>query len=480
MTAGLNLKISLIPFMIFLLYGQSVLSQADFTIAPTACKGENITINNNSVNATSFVWDFCNDALLKTPILNQVSTAPGSIPVGLSLEYSNGNWYGFIANREGTLIRLDFGNNLKSIPVPFDLGNFSMLNGPSDIKIYNENGIWFGLVTNYYGGNLVRLSFGNSLGNIPSAYNLGNLGGWNTLYGVDIVKSDNNLFCFVTSQGTNSISVINFGSTISNNPVAADVLTYTDPLLNSPMKIQLQKISTGWIGMVTCIGNNKVVKLDFGLDLLITPSFNSLADIPLPAGLAFKQDGNSFSAFVESQSGTLYRFIFGSDPSNPPIIENMGNYGLLGPTYGISLIKQWPNWSLFAIDVLSRNIIRFDFLDECSDQSMKTSNEFEPVLVFQSPGEKSIELAAFDHLGNVTTKNSLINIDAKEAPSLIISNEGICVGNQVNFSATEVNGKSLKNFVWNFGDMSPTDTSRSPSHLYLSTDQLFCRIKSNG
>ena len=477
MTAGLNLKITLIPFMMFVLCGQAVLSQADFTAASIACKGENIVITNNSVNSTSFVWDFCNDALLKTPIVNQVTTAPGSIPVGLVLEYSNGNWYGFVSNREGTLIRLDFGNNLKSIPVPFDLGNFSMLSGPSDIDIYNENGTWYGLVTNYYGSNLVRLSFGNSLGNFPTAYNLGNLGSWNTLYGVDIVKSDNNLFCFVTSQGTNSISVINFGSSILNNPAAADVLTYTDPLLSSPLKIKLQQISTGWIGLVTCIGNNKVIKLDFGPDLLITPGFNSLADIPLPAGLDFKQDGNSFSAFVESQSGTLYRFTFGNTPSNPPIIENMGNYGLLGPTYGISLIKQWPNWSLFSIDVLSRSIVRFDFLDECAGQNSITSNAFEPTLVFQSSGEKSIELAAFDQIGNVTTKNSSINIEAKEAPSLAIFYEGLCVGHQVNFYATEVSGKSLKKFIWNFGDMSPTDANSTPSHLYLSAANYSVELK---
>lgn len=459
-------RITFIFLTVILLAAAGAHSQptAAFSAPPTSCLSESIFLKNTSSSSANYIWDFCQNALVQAPFFNSVATLNTSLPIGTKMAFNKGKWYGFVANREGGFSRLDFGSDPSSVPKTVDLGTFSMLNGPTEIALLQENGNWYGLVGNYYGNNLVRLSFGSDLGNVPLAENLGNLGGWSQIYGVDVVTDGSNVRAAITSNANNVISIVDFKSSITNSPTTSDVKSYTNPLIISPIKIKLQFQGSNWYGLTTSFGNDTVVKISFGTDLLNAPTFSVAASISQPAGLDLVQDGDKYIAMVCTFSGLLVRLNFGSDMSLTPALTNLSSS--LGPAYGMSLLKTWPNWSLFAIDALSNKFYRLDFFDNCNDGSMNTSTAVEPVVSYNSPGDKTIELLALSPTGEsvVSHRTTVLNLPA---PDIRIAFNNTCVNSQTTFTGIEQTSIGISNWFWNFGD-GGTSSSNPADHVYSS------------
>ena len=90
------------------------------------------------------------------------------------------------------------------------------MSNPSEISLVYESGQWYGLVLNSGNDRLIRLSFGTSLTNVPTAISLGNLDNWSAPRGLDVLLHDNDWYAFVTDFNRNTLSLIEFGSTITN------------------------------------------------------------------------------------------------------------------------------------------------------------------------------------------------------------------------------------------------------------------------
>jgi hypothetical protein len=68
--------------------------------------------------------------------------------------------------------------DLNQVPQAVNMGDISnILSQPVYMDIVSQNGNYYTLLTDHYAGNLLRLDFGNSLLNTPTATNLGNFGG---------------------------------------------------------------------------------------------------------------------------------------------------------------------------------------------------------------------------------------------------------------------------------------------------------------
>ncbi|HRN55127.1 MAG TPA: hypothetical protein PLL71_01675, partial [Agriterribacter sp.] len=101
---------------------------ANFSTPDTVCISEPVDITNLSVGATSYYWNFC--------VANINETAPTGVnlgnignelrmPVFMDYAYYDGNYYGFVVNHNpSSLVRLDFGNSLLNTPTAVPLGNF--------------------------------------------------------------------------------------------------------------------------------------------------------------------------------------------------------------------------------------------------------------------------------------------------------------------------------------------------------------------
>lgn len=80
---------------------------------------------------------------------------------GIQIIKENNNWWGFIIGGTGNerLLRLDFGNSLENIPTTNDLGNIAAFDFPNDLKIVKEGNTWYGITLNRWSGGSISNLF---------------------------------------------------------------------------------------------------------------------------------------------------------------------------------------------------------------------------------------------------------------------------------------------------------------------------------
>jgi len=145
-------------------------------------------------------------------------------PNGFYPVNDNGTWRLFVANRgNNSITRIDFGSSLKNTPAnAINLGNpGNILNGSTDIIIFNDCNQNTGFVINDFTNEIIQLNFSN-LTAIPTATSLGNIGNFNAPDAFSkIFRTGSDLFTFVTnaSPNSNSLSIMKFpGCTNSSIP----------------------------------------------------------------------------------------------------------------------------------------------------------------------------------------------------------------------------------------------------------------------
>jgi len=148
-----------------------------------------------------------------------------NIVVGTEMVYDSGLWYGFVSSRDNNeLLRLEFGSSLSNVPVEY--ADYAGLGSPGDVKFYKESGIWYCLMGLSNTGHLLRLSYTQGLGHVPIIEDLGDLGGWGSIYGLSVVSDAVGVKALVSSFSGNFYSIVDFGSSITNSPTSSDVLSF--------------------------------------------------------------------------------------------------------------------------------------------------------------------------------------------------------------------------------------------------------------
>src|SRR5260221_2571395 len=423
---SLTLVIALTGFLSLSLHAQSPL--ADFTFQAGGCLNQGKVYQNTSTNASSFVWDFSFHDL-NTPSNTQLSTAvPGhKIPTGITLISDMGTWYGFLMNRDGdNIFRFDFGGDPENVPTITDLGKFSgMLHGPQNLEFTQEGGVYYGILTNFNGGNLIRLNFLSGLGASPSAQNLGIFGGAITQpRGLDIVKDGSNYIAAVASYNTNKIALINFGNSITNNPTSGDLTDVPSGPIASPIGVRLMKDGANWYGFVASQGGNAINRLDFRLTLFSTVTQSTLYSLPGPTEIALQLEGDQFHLFSATSSGQLHHVVLGTSLSGIQFSQNLGNFGMLNNTFAFDLVRSSPVWYGFTADYLSGNVYRIKFKSNTTPGvSVDSSTKQNPdPVTYSIAGNYFVELTASSAMSsNVLLKS--FNVQNLQAPDITIASD---------------------------------------------------------
>lgn len=179
----------------------------------------------NSENNTLTRFDF-SSSFSNTPIGTNLGNVSGVLnyPTGICAIKDNGNWYVFVGNGlDNSIVRLDFGNSLLNTPVAKNIGNpGNLLYQPRDITILKYCGSIIGFVVDTQ-NNLTRLDFNNDITSIPVAMSLGNIGDFDFSHSLSkIFRAGPDLYSFVTNVSNNTITRIRFpgcnNSSISNFP----------------------------------------------------------------------------------------------------------------------------------------------------------------------------------------------------------------------------------------------------------------------
>ncbi|PZR30030.1 MAG: hypothetical protein DI535_00580 [Citrobacter freundii] len=290
--------------------------------------------------------DFGN-SLLNTPTPVSLGTVGGVVfntIQSLQVVKNEGKWYVIMVGGHSSsgiisrVVKVELGANITNTnPTGTNWGNIGNLAYPVDLHLFQEGSRWYGLTLNAENATLTRFDFTNSFDNVPIGQNLGNPGG-NFAYptGIYAIKENNNWYVFVTNDEENpNLIRLDFGNSLLNTPTALN-LGNPDKVLNKTRDIVFLKEC----GKITAFAVNgatydQLVRLEFGDDLLSKPkgvNLGNVGNLSFPHSISkFFRVGNDMYTFVTNvYSATITRLRFGgcsnasvpnSSAATPPVFS---------------------------------------------------------------------------------------------------------------------------------------------------------------
>ncbi|MBX2967377.1 MAG: PKD domain-containing protein [Cyclobacteriaceae bacterium] len=465
--------------LLFFGYCSNALSQCppqSFTVPETACINTDFLIENIPDDFAEYQWDFCAGDLKLTPS-SEIAASNTLLfrTRSIRIVQQGDQWYGFTidqANSPYRLIRFSFGSSLLNAPTITNLGNpQGLLNGSYDLQLYHENNVWYALVANSGGNNLLKITFGEGLDMVPTIEDLGSFGNLNVPNGIFIERVAGMLFAFVTNGGEAKITRLDFGNSINNTPV---VTSFPVPGAVTLRGLSLIRECNRWFGLVTSYGNNKVFWLDFVDGIQQVPQSGEITfftNYNFPANVSIVIDGAEYFAFIQSALGPLYKLSFGEsiiDKSGSGV--NLGNLDISPhENFALELIKVQSDWIGFSIDLTNRRLVRLTFPTTC-DASIPVYQGIQPPLVnYNSAGQKDITLTVQGFDGSINSLSEQINVGAGIAPDITFTSQNLCANHDIDFTSYNTS-ENITAYAWDFGD-SNNSSLPNPSHIFSTAGE---------
>jgi gliding motility-associated-like protein len=452
---------------VFQIINSVVFSQvANFIIPDTVCVNQTITAQNTSTGGVSYYWNFCSGNLGTAPIgLNMGNLGSLNNPVYSSINKDGNNYFVFITNiRDGSLTRLAFGNSLTNIPIATNLGNLGVMDlGIEGIQIKKDNltGNWIGLISWGQVDNLVRLNFGNSLNNIPTAENLGNIGNSmryaHTIY---TFTEGGKWYSFIVNHDPSGIIRLNFGNSLTNTPTVTNLGNIGG--LNGPVGLYPIEENGVWHIFVINRDDSSLSRLYFGNSLLNTPTGVNIGDIGgvlnFPRSISIIKDcGKIFGYVVNEGSNDIVRLTFPGGLLSIPTGTSLGNTANFSFPHHISeLFRVGDSLFAFIMNVDNSTISRLCF-PNCNNSSIPSSNLQNPhPFSYNTPGIYNISLVVNE--GLPTQSNICKDVFVKEPSIPVVTGDTtLCVGDPLNLISSGIIGNS---YLWT-GPNGYSSTSRN-------------------
>jgi len=387
------------------------IGQARFNIPESVCVGQSVTIENTSIGGSTFYWNFCSGSLSNLPLGENLGNIGNlNMPVYSSIIKDGVNYFAFITNHiAGTISRLDFGNSLSNNPIGTDLGNFGFLNRVEGIQIKKDkiNGNWYGLVSGFSSNYLARLNFGNSLQNTPSAENLGNVGnlmeGAHTLY---TFEENNNWYTLVGNYLTNRLTLLKFGISLGNLPTAEDLGNVGQ--LDGPVGFYPVQDNGNWYLYVANQKGNSISRLDFGNSLTKKPTGVNLGNVGsalnAPRSIVIIRDcGTVFGFVVNENNNDVVRITFPNGLTSQPSGESLGNIAKFDFPHHISQLFRDGDFVYALVTNVRNNTLSRLIFKGCSNPSLPSSALKDPPSIkYDTPGTFTVSLVVDDGLPTQT------------------------------------------------------------------------------
>jgi PKD repeat protein len=460
--------------------GNTVLScpLPGFTLPDTVCANAPFDLTNTTLGAERYAWDFCSGDLRGTPVAQEVMTITAArVPTNIATVSDGTQWYGFFFSRENnTLFRLDFGTSLNNAPSLVSLGNLGApLNRPEPLAFVQDQGQWYAFTSNFSdparasNSNLIRLNFGPSLTNRPSLTNLSNVGDkLLVVRGITIVKDGRNYVGVLTNAGNNTLTLVNFGNSVTNPISAANVIaTPAFPGTNNRLiNTSVIKNCDKWYGIVSSDVNGAIYKLSFGSQLFSLPAISPLniGTVRFPALSVLLNDDGGTYGFVSSELGNIFRLDFGNNWDETPRVTDLGYLGILSNTYGFTLTKEGSSYIGFGLGYMTNRLARIRFPNPCT-ASVQTSAQAAPAgLSYSGSGWQKIAMTAYNPDGNASVLTDSVFVRAPLVGTF--STDGQCVGGTTRFTAAPPGrGNRITAWHWDFGD-GTTGSGATVTHTY--------------
>ena len=226
-----------------------------------------------------------------------------------------GNWSVFVTNGNtsspNALERLDFGASLlNNTPTAVNLGNpGNVIQTARDLKIIQQCDQIIGFIADGTGNDLIKLDFNNNLFSVPTAVSLGNIGNFNFAHSLSqLFRVGPDLYTFVPNVDNNTLTRVEFaGCTSSSIPnsslINPPVVSYSQPGSYHINLIMDDGLSTQSSFCKTIVVTS-VSPFSLGNDTSLCVGDSVVLNYPANPALAFSwQNGSSSNTYTAYSSG---------------------------------------------------------------------------------------------------------------------------------------------------------------------------------
>jgi gliding motility-associated-like protein len=408
---------------------------ASFLSPDTVYTNQPVPVTNTSTGGSSWYWNFCSGNSLSNPEGVNIGN-PGNllnIPGYITLAKDGELCYSFITTHgSNRVVRYCHGKSFSNNPVSWDnLGDFGLISDTvQGIKIRNDNGQWFGFIVD--NSKIVRLNFGPSLANTPTATLVGRYAMLYFSHGFDLFFENGTWIGFLTCSWGDKMVRLNFGNSLMNNPLLTNL--GTPGSMNMPTTFCFIKENDLWEALIVNYGDNTLTRLSFGNSLLNTPTGVNLGNVCpsiTAAGIALVQDCESTIGFQLNTSTTspdlIWRLNFPTGITGPVTGVSLGNIGAMSQPLRFSeLIRVGDTLFLYNTNRLNSSLTRLRFVP-CTNASVPSSVLFTPPqFSYSQPGTYNIRLIVNEGLPNQSSIcKSIVVIDT---PIYVYVDTTLCFG----------------------------------------------------
>jgi gliding motility-associated-like protein len=434
---------------------------AGFLAPDTVCVNTPVQINNTSVGASNYYWNFCVANSTTNPAGVNLSGIGLNQPVFMDYAKDGNNYYGFVVNHlAGRLIRLDFGTSLLNTPTSTDLGAFGDVIPIQceGIQVVKNGNNWYAIMVGGQPvGRILKIDFGSSLSNnTPTATNWGNIGSLAFPTDLHVFQDGSNWYGLTINAQTNTITRFNFTSSFNNVPTGVSLGNIGS--LNYPTGIYAIFQNGNWYAFISNNGNGlnnspdaSITRLNFGNSLLNTPTGVNLGNpgnlLSSSRDLTIYQSCEEIFGFVvnNTSSRELIRLNFNNSLTSIPTGINLGNVGNLSFPHSISkLFRDGSDLYAFITNVDNNTMTRLRF-SGCTNSSIATSTvQNPPPIIYNTTGTYSINLTVDD--GLPTQSAYCKKVVVVQNTHAATQTKTLCSGDSVLLSSSKPSGN-----VWSTG-----------------------------
>lgn len=464
----------------------SCLNPAAIGVPPSICANGSLTVAVGVPAAINGELDACAGDLAQLPLVSAANQA--QLPVGVSgmAVVPVDTFFVSLGVNAGNneLFRWRSpGSDLNTTPQGFT--NFgALLNNPTDIAVVRqEDGLYYGLVTQQSANSLAVLNFGSNLATVTASqiqtsvlFSVGNL---NRPVAVQIIREQGRYYGVVVNNSPSGIAVLDFGLSLQNAP---RITSY--PMLEaaSAQRISLVKDCGVWAGLVTDQTNPGLVQVVFANGLDQAPTLTRvrqslLPGLTTPNAINIGRDAGEFFAFIQAfDQSNVFRLNLGTSLRDTVY----GNFATLG-NFGVNL-TQSPNARLIKMrdsryiyvsvsNGANRLLVRLLFPNDCgANLPLQTGNPstYQP-LRYNSPGRRIVTFTGEGGNGSVISLAETLQVTTPVQPNFTTVGSR-CIGSPIAFlDQTQVDNPSGASRQWFFGDTTAgivQSTALNPAHTY--------------
>lgn len=454
---------------------------ASMTLPSSACVDDTISPTVGG-SFDVYEWDFSPGDLDEIPTATNLGNIGSSLASArnISIVKDGSTWYGFVNHLSAaTVYRLDFGNSLENTPtiaqLLFTATNSNPGTSSSKIRFRKEGNYWYGIqVTDQK--RLLIYNFGNSLANnnITATCHINPLGLFTSPRDVVIAEQNDSVFALVMNYSPDNISILRFGSSISNTPFSGynETIIESSSLLNNSSCFALAKYCDDWIVFAASPATDNIARINLG------PYFNgnasgvllfSSATVTDPQQIELISENGKWYGFYKSSSGGgTTKLDFGTNLLSTPTSFSYSNFSGLtsgAQALSIELANDSSNWYAFITNYQSANerLIRLDFPNELGGDNWSTSPT--PNVLASSAGTIHVAFRGIDASGNTSFASDSILVHSTAIPNFGF--DGLCENVATNFTDSSTSVDTISNWLWNFGNGDSSQLT-SPTVTYAN------------